>query len=275
MFDWLRDLGKSQEEKRQERLNAYLDNTLTPRERQALEQELTRDEPLRTELEQLRLFKAAVRSLPRVTVPRHFTLTPEMAGQTRRPQTYSLYPTLRLATALTAFLLVALLAFELLLPMQSGSMANDMANNAEVAMDGAAANDTFDNNVADAGDDAAESAPQVMAESEGEEEAVEEPMEEVAVEEADEAAAAPSAGAVQTTVEATFTPTPTPTVSITPSPTSTATPSPTPMPRATPLPEPPATPLSPLRGLQIALVVIFLVLLIVTITVRGRGRMAR
>ncbi len=46
MFDWLRRLGQNNEAKQQERLNAYLDNDLSPQERLALEQELSRNSPL-------------------------------------------------------------------------------------------------------------------------------------------------------------------------------------------------------------------------------------
>ena len=47
MFDFVRNLGKSADEKRQERLNAYVDGALSPAARQQFEQELAQDAALR------------------------------------------------------------------------------------------------------------------------------------------------------------------------------------------------------------------------------------
>ena len=70
MFDFLRDFGKSEEEKRQEALTAYLDDVLTPAERERFEQLLASDEALRASLEEQRLIQASMRRLPRVRAPR-------------------------------------------------------------------------------------------------------------------------------------------------------------------------------------------------------------
>lgn len=285
MFDWLRDLGKSQEEKRQERLNAYLDNALTAQERQVLEQELTRNEPLRSELEQLRLFKAAVHDLPRVAVPRNFTLTPEMAGLTRRQPSRPYYPALRLATTLTAFLLVAMLALELV-TMGAGGVAFDETSSANIAMEedanDAAAYDAGDGTVendADGTDRATTNeAPQVMAETAADEAMEEiaaagEVAEEPAAEEESDAAAptddeSDTGASPQTTITVsltpTFTPTATPTATVTPTPTQ------TPVPPPPQVPDRPVARLSPLRWAQIGLGAIFLALLSATLISRRR-----
>lgn len=55
-------------------LNASLDEEITPAERLALEKRLAADPALRAELEALRGVKAAIQLLPRLRVPRNFTL---------------------------------------------------------------------------------------------------------------------------------------------------------------------------------------------------------
>ncbi|MCB0016101.1 MAG: zf-HC2 domain-containing protein, partial [Anaerolineales bacterium] len=59
MFDWIRNLTKSAAEKQQELLTAYVDDELTPAERQRFEQMMAGDELLRAEMERQRLFKRA------------------------------------------------------------------------------------------------------------------------------------------------------------------------------------------------------------------------
>ena len=51
MFDFLRDLRKTEGEKRQEAMSAYLDDALTPAERERFERLLAEDEGLRASLE--------------------------------------------------------------------------------------------------------------------------------------------------------------------------------------------------------------------------------
>lgn len=117
MFDFLRSIGKSAEEKRQERLNAYLDGALSARDLRQFEQELARDDALRQELEQLQWVKLNVQQLPRVRAPRNFVLDPAIYGQ-KQPSSpgWNLYPGLRVATALTAFFLVLALALDVVTP---------------------------------------------------------------------------------------------------------------------------------------------------------------
>jgi hypothetical protein len=85
-----------------EKLSAYLDRGLSASETAALEARLEADAGLRRSLDEMRQARAGLGMLPRLRVPRNFTLTPEMAGV--RPARWG-YPRLRLATV------VATLAF--------------------------------------------------------------------------------------------------------------------------------------------------------------------
>ncbi|MFW6069203.1 MAG: anti-sigma factor family protein [Chloroflexota bacterium] len=119
MFDFLRNITKSAEEKRQERLNAYLDNALSAQERRRFEQELEQDAGLRAELEALRWVKLSVQQVPRVRAPRNFVLDPAVYGQKKSQRQGALsgfYPGLRVATALTAFFFMLALALDLATP---------------------------------------------------------------------------------------------------------------------------------------------------------------
>ena len=120
MFDFLRNITKSAEEKRQERLNAFLDNALSQRERQQFERELVQDPALRADLEQLRWIKRNVQQLPRVRAPRNFILDPavhkQQVKQRARKPSWQPYPALRVATALTAFFFILALALDLATP---------------------------------------------------------------------------------------------------------------------------------------------------------------
>ena len=106
MFDFLRNLTKSAEEMRQERIAAYLDEALTGRDRQQFEQEMAQDEALRQEVEQLLLIKQSLRQLPQREVPRNFVLDPAKYGRPARQPWVQAYPVLRAATAMTAFFLI-------------------------------------------------------------------------------------------------------------------------------------------------------------------------
>lgn len=110
MFDFLRDRGSMAEEKNLEALGAYLDDALTPTERERLEARLARDAGLRAELEQLRLMKLQLRAMPRRRAPRSFTLDPALFARPKAQPVLQLYPVLRGATALTALLLIFTLA---------------------------------------------------------------------------------------------------------------------------------------------------------------------
>jgi hypothetical protein len=112
MFDFLRDLNKSEDEKRQEALTAYLDDTLTPRDKARFEQLLASDESLRASLEEQRLISATMRRLPRLRAPRSFTLDPALYGRPVSSTNDRLYPILRTATAVVAILFVVVLVLD-------------------------------------------------------------------------------------------------------------------------------------------------------------------
>jgi hypothetical protein len=92
-----------------EMLSAYLDGQLSTKEIAHLQARLQTDQQLQMALEDLRLTRAALRSLPRLRAPRNFTLTPEMAGvhPAKRRQAY---PAFGIAS-LVATLLLALVFF--------------------------------------------------------------------------------------------------------------------------------------------------------------------
>lgn len=110
MFDYLRNLRKSAEEKRQETVAAYLDGALNGRSRQQFEQAMAQDEALRQEVEQLLLIKQSLRRLPQRDVPRNFMLDPAAYGRPARQPWVQAYPVLRTATALAAFFFIFAIA---------------------------------------------------------------------------------------------------------------------------------------------------------------------
>lgn len=96
-----------------ERLSAYVDDALSAAEKSALEARLQQEPELKAALRDLRLQTRALRDLPRLKPPRNFTLSPQQAQVLRpaRPSLFaSLFPALRLATAVSAFAFVAVLA---------------------------------------------------------------------------------------------------------------------------------------------------------------------
>jgi hypothetical protein len=113
MFNFLRDLRKSEEERRQEALSAYLDDALTPAEKRRFEQLLASDEGLRARVEAQRLIKMSLSHLPRVKAPRNFTLDPALYGRPVPGTAERLYPMMRLATAVVAILFVVVLVIDL------------------------------------------------------------------------------------------------------------------------------------------------------------------
>lgn len=119
MLDLIRDLGKSAEEKRQERVSAYVDGALTPRQRQQFERELAQDAALQAEVTRVQQLKQNLRRLPRRPAPRNFTLDPALYGAPRPQPLVQLYPAMRVATAMTAVFFVIAIVADLL---ASGSL---------------------------------------------------------------------------------------------------------------------------------------------------------
>lgn len=106
--------NKRQRARDLELLSAYLDSTLRPAERQALVARLQHEPDLQTQLDKLRKTKLTLAALPHLHAPRNYTLTPEMVT-VRAPKQQPFVGTLRLATALSAVLLVVLFGAEFLL----------------------------------------------------------------------------------------------------------------------------------------------------------------
>ncbi|GAB4579074.1 MAG: hypothetical protein Fur0022_18120 [Anaerolineales bacterium] len=109
----------------QEMLSAYLDNALTPRERQRLETQLQARPELRAALEELRQTRQLLRAAPALRAPRNFTLTPEMAGLRTRPP--RVYPAFQWAFALAMVLFVAVLGGEAFFGSPAAMPAADVA----------------------------------------------------------------------------------------------------------------------------------------------------
>lgn len=127
MSDFLRNLGRSQKEKQQETLNAYLDGELAPAERDRFEQQLALDKALQDELAEMQFWQQQMRDLPTRRVPRNFTLDPALYGRPQRKFLGNAYPALRMATALTAFLLVIALALNVYLNSFLGGAVSQTA----------------------------------------------------------------------------------------------------------------------------------------------------
>lgn len=127
MFDFVRNLGKSADDKRQERLNAYVDGALSPAARQQFEQEMAQDAALRAAVAQLQQIKATLRALPPRPVPRNFMLDPALYGRPAGNPAGQWYPVLRAATALSALLFVVVLVLNLFLAGGSAPAMSEMA----------------------------------------------------------------------------------------------------------------------------------------------------
>jgi len=84
-----------------ERLSAYVDGALSPRQHEKLEKQLAADADLRLGLAELRSVKASLAGLPERRVPRNFTLRLSEA-----PRRSAAFPALRFATVLATGLFV-------------------------------------------------------------------------------------------------------------------------------------------------------------------------
>jgi negative regulator of sigma E activity len=91
-----------------EQLSAYLDGQLSPKEVARLRARLQADPQMQTTLEELRLTRVALHSLPMLRAPRNFTLTRQMVGL-RQPAHRPAYPAFGFASLVTSLLLVFVL----------------------------------------------------------------------------------------------------------------------------------------------------------------------
>lgn len=112
-----------------ELLTAYIDDELSPADRQRLEQRLATDTQLRAEMESLRETSAIIRTLPPLTAPRDFTLTPDIARRSARPNRLIRFTTSPVFSTLSAAAAVfLLLAGSLLLLGIPSRPSADMLN---------------------------------------------------------------------------------------------------------------------------------------------------
>ncbi len=135
MFDFKR--GRGDGDRQQEAIDAYLDNVLTPAERARFEAQMAADARLRAEVEQLRALRLQLRAMPRRRVPRSFALNPAAYSRPKAQPLLQLYPALRGATALSAFMLIFVLALGVF-SGQFGGGAPEASQMAEVAQEDAA-----------------------------------------------------------------------------------------------------------------------------------------
>jgi len=112
MFDYLKNLTKSNEEKRQEAAAAYLDNSLSPKDKAAFENQLKLDERLNEELNRQKWVKEQLQSLPAIKAPRNFILDPTKFRAPASQLSYRIYPALRTATVVAAVLFVFLFGLD-------------------------------------------------------------------------------------------------------------------------------------------------------------------
>jgi anti-sigma factor RsiW len=92
-----------------ERLSAYLDGALSEKEASRLEARLREEPTLRDAFQELKATAQMVSSLSEVSLPRSFTLTPEMVGMRERTR---VYPAMRLATALATLAFFAVVGVD-------------------------------------------------------------------------------------------------------------------------------------------------------------------
>ncbi len=112
---------KSEAERRDELLSAYLDGELGERERERVEARLSEDADLREELQALSYVATVVRELPRVSAPRNFILSESMVSRQAtapapKPRRAWAAPLLTAATAVSSLLFAVVLAGQLIIP---------------------------------------------------------------------------------------------------------------------------------------------------------------
>lgn len=122
-MEFFRNLGKSKEVKKQEALNAYLDDALAPQQKQEIERDLSQDIKLQAELDQYRMLQSQMRQLPQRRAPRNFTLDPALYGKPRSEPLIKAYPVLRTATVFAALFFIFALSINVFLGSSRGGSA--------------------------------------------------------------------------------------------------------------------------------------------------------
>jgi hypothetical protein len=119
----------------EERLSAYLDGELTPREHKAVQHHLETCPACQWDLDTLEQTIQWTRELPALTVPRVFTI-PVPPEPVRSPRRWNFLPILQGATALIAVLLVFAVAGDLVLgPLGDSQAPNSMYQREMVSSD--------------------------------------------------------------------------------------------------------------------------------------------
>jgi len=124
MFDFLKNLTKSEDEKRQEAFSAYLDDSLSPSQRREFEALLAEDEDLHAEMALAQSLRQQMREMPRRSVPRIFTLDANVYDAPKKEPLVQAYPILRAATVMTAFFFVLALGLSVFATQSGGNMAS-------------------------------------------------------------------------------------------------------------------------------------------------------
>jgi hypothetical protein len=123
MFESLRNRFKSDEDKRQEMISAYLDDALSPRDKANFVDQLAADQNLRSELEQYQWLRLSINQLPRNKAPKNFTLDPVVYGKPASRFPVKIYPALRTATVLAGLIFVFLIGLDLFSSRQDSPVA--------------------------------------------------------------------------------------------------------------------------------------------------------
>lgn len=113
MFDFLRNVRKSAQQKQQEAVSAYLDEALSPTARQHFEQQLSQNAYLQEEVRRQEQVRHLLQQLPQRQLPRNFTLDTAVYGRPAPQSFWQYYPALQAATVLTAVLFFVTVGFGL------------------------------------------------------------------------------------------------------------------------------------------------------------------
>lgn len=116
-------------------LSAYIDGELSKREEDLLKRRIQSDPQFQSALDQLKITKRVLQSTPPLTVPRNFTLTPNMAGYKPKRLIAAGY---RLAAAMMSFLLIGVLVLDFGRLMLGGAMSPAAPRMEEVMLESAA-----------------------------------------------------------------------------------------------------------------------------------------